>query len=82
MGIRLKEALNSYKEAITDDSGTAWQQEETITKAEKAIRQAVVEEMLELIEANTDRDGSARSISVAKLRQKIKDWAALKEPSK
>lgn len=75
---------NSEKEAAKD-------YEKYLAKAEKAIRQAVGEEMLELVgkddysECNglvglTHRDETRNELK-AELRQKIKQWAALKEPS-
>ena len=65
--------------------------DDAFSETEKAIRQAVGEELLELVgkddysERNglvglTHRDETRNELK-AELRQKIKQWAALKEPS-
>ena len=61
-------------------------------KAEKAIRQAVGEEMLELVGGKREWDttepydnpdiAQGYNEAVEELRQKIKEWAALKETTK
>lgn len=75
MNSKLRNILDDLTNSLVDIRTQLYLPDHKIAEAEKAIRQAVAEEMLELIEANTDHDGSARSISVAKLRQKIKQWS-------
>ena len=93
--LRVREALDVLymqgEDAGKSNYGSATHQIAAVTEAEKAIRQAVGEEMLELVgkddysERNglvglTHRDETRNELK-AELRQKIKQWAALKEPS-
>lgn len=91
MNSKLRKIL---EELSSESSSHSWQETDydmLVTEAEKAIKQAVAEEMLELLGDDavitTDDTGidlarkSAANYVLMELRQKIKEWAATKETS-